>query len=178
MGLACLHEAFDSRYCRQTQWKLPWNCSVFIVSVWYSFRVGTGTALRAGWRSGGSSSRGRVKNFHFSRLSRPVLGPTQHGYRGLFLRGGVKRQAREADHSPATSTETKKTWYLYIFMVQYLVICRTADCGQWISVAQSSDASRRACAVTLFCLSNNSDVEAVGSSHVPFACFSASLLFL
>jgi hypothetical protein len=30
-------------------------------------------------------------------------------YRGLFSRG-VKRQGREADHSPQISVEVKKTW--------------------------------------------------------------------
>jgi hypothetical protein len=39
----------------------------------------------------------------------------------------------------------------------------TADSGRLFSVAQWSGASRRACAVTLFCLSNNSDVEATES---------------
>jgi hypothetical protein len=61
-----------------------------------------------------------------------------------------------------------------------LLIGRTADFGRWFSVAQWSDASRRACAVALFFLSNNSDVEVTGSLlpvhcvllHVPFACFS------
>jgi hypothetical protein len=38
-------------------------------------------------------------------------------------------------------------------------IGRAADFGRWFSVAQWSDASWRACAVTLFCLSKNSDVE-------------------
>jgi hypothetical protein len=40
---------------------------------------------------------------------------------------------------------------------------RTADSGRLFSIAQWSAASRRACAVTLFCLSNNSDVEVIGS---------------
>jgi hypothetical protein len=40
---------------------------------------------------------------------------------------------------------------------------RTADSGRWFSVAQCSDASRTACAVTLFRPSNNSDVEVIGS---------------
>jgi hypothetical protein len=57
---------------------------------------------------------------------------------------------------------------VYMISLGYHCIGRTADFGRWISVAQWSDASRRtydcrACAVTLFCLSNNSDVEVVGS---------------
>jgi hypothetical protein len=33
--------------------------------------------LRAGWSRSRSSSPGGGKNFHFSRWSRPALGPTQ-----------------------------------------------------------------------------------------------------
>jgi hypothetical protein len=39
----------------------------------------------------------------------------------------------------------------------------TADFGRWFSVAQWSDASLQAWAVKLFCLSDNSDVEVIGS---------------
>jgi hypothetical protein len=43
-----------------------------------------------------------------------------NGHWGLFL-PGVKRQGREADHSPPTSAEVKKTWiyassFPYAFM--------------------------------------------------------------
>jgi hypothetical protein len=76
--------------------------------------------------------------------------------------------------------------------LQGRIIGRTAGFGRWISVAQWSDASRLAwhwwaCAVTLFCLSNNSDVVVIGSlllvhcvflSHMPFVCFSLSLVSL
>jgi hypothetical protein len=58
----------------------------------------------------GSSSPGRVKNFHFSVSSRPALGftqpPIKMGTGGSFP--GVKRQGREADHSPPTSSAVKK----------------------------------------------------------------------
>jgi hypothetical protein len=52
--------------------------------------------------------------------------------------------------------------------VSQYCIGRTADFGRWFSIAQWPDASRRAwdwwaCAVTLFFLSNNSDVEAIVS---------------
>jgi hypothetical protein len=47
----------------------------------------------------------------FSMLSRPALGPTQPPIQ--WLRGtipsGVKRQGREADHSPPAITKVKKT---------------------------------------------------------------------
>jgi hypothetical protein len=39
--------------------------------------VGIATGYRLGDRGGGSSSPGRVKNFHFSLSSRPALGSTQ-----------------------------------------------------------------------------------------------------
>jgi hypothetical protein len=58
----------------------------------------------------------------FSILSRPALGSTRPPIKwvpGLFP--GVKRQGREADHSPPTSAEVKKMWIytstpLYVFM--------------------------------------------------------------
>jgi hypothetical protein len=56
--------------------------------------------LRAGQLRGLSSSSGRIKNFLFSKSSRPALGstqPTQWVPRALSL--GVKRPGREANHS-------------------------------------------------------------------------------
>jgi hypothetical protein len=51
-------------------------------------------------------------NFHFSISSRPALRSTQPpikmGTGGSFP--GVKRQGREADHSPPTSAEVRKMW--------------------------------------------------------------------
>jgi hypothetical protein len=53
--------------------------------------VGIATELRAGRPGGGgSSSSGRVKNFHFSISSRPALGSTQPPIKwvpGAFSRG-------------------------------------------------------------------------------------------
>jgi hypothetical protein len=59
-----------------------------------------------------SSSPGRVKNCFFSTLSRPVLGPTQPPIQWVpgALSPGVKLRGREADHSPPTNAEVKKTW--------------------------------------------------------------------
>jgi hypothetical protein len=52
-----------------------------------------------------SSSHGKVKNTYFSASSTATLGliqpPIQYP--------GIKRQGREADHSP-TSAEVNKTW--------------------------------------------------------------------
>jgi hypothetical protein len=68
--------------------------------------------LRAGRPRGRSSSPGRVKNFLFSTSSRPALGPTQPPIQWVpgALSPGVKRQGREADHSPPPSSEVKKMW--------------------------------------------------------------------
>jgi hypothetical protein len=73
---------------------------------------------------GGSSSPVRVKNFHFSISSRLALGSTQPPIKWVpgSSSPGVKRQGREADHSPPTSAEVKETWIYtstssYAFMV-------------------------------------------------------------
>jgi hypothetical protein len=68
--------------------------------------------FRAGRPTGRSSSPGRVKNFLFSTSSRPALGPTQPPIQWVqgTLSTGVMRPGREADHSPPTSAEVKKTW--------------------------------------------------------------------
>jgi hypothetical protein len=68
--------------------------------------------LRAGWLGGWSSSPSGGKIFHFSMLSRPPLGLTQHPIQWALetLSPEVKRQEHEADHSPPTSAEVKKTW--------------------------------------------------------------------
>jgi hypothetical protein len=56
------------------------------------------------------SSPGTVKNFLFSKSSRPALGFTQPPIQWVpgALSPGVKRPRREADHSPPTSAEVKK----------------------------------------------------------------------
>jgi hypothetical protein len=79
--------------------------------------VGIATGYGLDDQGGGSSSPGRVKNFHFSISSRPALGSTQPPIKWV----PVKRQGREADHSPPTSAEVKKMWIytftpLYVFM--------------------------------------------------------------
>jgi hypothetical protein len=68
--------------------------------------IGTSYGLDDG---GVSSSRSRVKNFHFSVSFRPAMGSTQpiKWVQGA-LSPGVKRH--EADHSAPTSAEVKKMW--------------------------------------------------------------------
>jgi hypothetical protein len=83
--------------------------------------------LRDGGPKDRSSSPGKVKNFLFS-TSRPVLGPTQPPIQWVpgALSPGVKQPEREADHSPPTNAEVKKTWVCtstppYAFMAQCLI---------------------------------------------------------
>jgi hypothetical protein len=68
--------------------------------------------LRAGRPSARSSSSGGGKNFHFLS-SRPALGSTQPPFQWVTgaLSRGIKRQGREADHSPPASVEAKKWIY-------------------------------------------------------------------
>jgi hypothetical protein len=74
--------------------------------------------LRAGRPGGGRSSPGRVKIFTSPyRPDRPTS--YKMGTGGPFP--GVKRQGREADHSPTSSAEVKKMWIytstlIYVFM--------------------------------------------------------------
>jgi hypothetical protein len=68
--------------------------------------------LRAGRLRGRSLSPDRVKNFLFYTSSRPALGSTQPPVQWVLgaLSSRVKRQGREADHSPPASAEVKKMW--------------------------------------------------------------------
>jgi hypothetical protein len=87
-------------------------------SPWSIIRSRYSDWLRAGRWRGRSSSPGRVENFLFSTSSRPALGPTQTPIQWV---PGAKRHGRDANHSPPTSAEVKKTWVytstpLYAFM--------------------------------------------------------------
>jgi hypothetical protein len=69
-------------------------------------------------QGGQELSPSRLKNFHFSISSRPALGSTHSPIKWVPV---VKRQGREADHSPPTSAEVKKMWIYtstppYVFM--------------------------------------------------------------
>jgi hypothetical protein len=57
-------------------------------------------------------SPSRVKNFLFSMSSRLALESTQPPIQWVLgaLSPGVKRQGREADHSPSASAKVKKMW--------------------------------------------------------------------
>jgi hypothetical protein len=73
--------------------------------------VGIVTGYGLDDKRGRSSSPGRIKNFLFSTSSRLALGPTQPPTQWVpeTLSPGVKQSGREADHSPPTSSEVKKT---------------------------------------------------------------------
>jgi hypothetical protein len=95
------------------------------------FPTAVGIATGYGLDDGGgrSSSPGKAKNFLFSTASRPVLGPTQPPIQWVRepFPPGVKRLWREADHSPPTSAEVKKTCIYtstspYAFIAYYLII--------------------------------------------------------
>jgi hypothetical protein len=78
------------------------SCAGIAQSVW---------RLATGWTAE-SSSPGRGKNFLFSTLSRQALGPIQPPMQWVpgALSPGVKWPGPEADYSPPTSAEVKKTW--------------------------------------------------------------------
>jgi hypothetical protein len=84
--------------------------------------------LWAGRPRGRSSNPAGGKTFLFPTASIPVLGPTQPPIQWVpgVLSPGVKRSGREADHSPPTSVEVKKTWIYtftppYVFMAECLI---------------------------------------------------------
>jgi hypothetical protein len=60
-------------------------------------------------------------NFFFTNESRTALGPTQPPIKWVpgALSLGLKRQGREADHSPPSSAEVKNAWS-YISTLQYV----------------------------------------------------------
>jgi hypothetical protein len=57
----------------------------------------------------------------FTSLWRPDRPPIQWVSGGECLFLGLKRPGREADHSPPTSAEVKKTW-VYTFTPQYVFV--------------------------------------------------------
>jgi hypothetical protein len=72
------------------------------------------TRWATGWTIGvlGFDFRRGLGIFHFTTASRTALGPTQPPIQWVpgALSLGVKRQAREADHSLPSSAEVKNAW--------------------------------------------------------------------
>jgi hypothetical protein len=90
--------------------------------------------LYSDWPRGGRSWRSEFESrqglgiFLFATASRPALGPIEPPIQWIprVLSPGVKRPGREADHSPPSSAEVKKTWRYtstpqYAFMAWCLV---------------------------------------------------------
>jgi hypothetical protein len=102
------------------------NCAL-IYSSYFNRSQDSAVAVVTGYRLDdrgvGVPSPGRVKNFVFSTSSTPALRSTQPPIQWVSgaPSSGVKRQGREADHSPAASAEVKKRWIYtstppYVFM--------------------------------------------------------------
>jgi hypothetical protein len=91
---------------------LPVSCIIYLCSHTRKSRDSRDSDwLRTGRQRGRSSSLGRVKDFLFFTSSPPILLPTQFLIKSILgaLSPGLKRQGREADHSPPTNAEVKKT---------------------------------------------------------------------
>jgi hypothetical protein len=89
----------------------------------YDSSVGIATGYGLDEQRGGSSSPGRVKKFSLLHIVQTGSGvhPTSYKMGTWVSFPGVKRQGREADHSPLTSAEVKKMWIYtstppYVFM--------------------------------------------------------------
>jgi hypothetical protein len=82
--------------------------------------VGIATGYGLDDQRGGSSSPGRVKNFHFS-ISSMGLHPTSFKMGTGASFPGVKRQGPEADHSPPTNAEVKQMW-IYTSAPPYIFV--------------------------------------------------------
>jgi hypothetical protein len=106
--LACL---LNWKWKRYVPPKCRLTFAVLQGVIWAS-AVGIATGYGLDDRGGLNSSPGRVKNFLFFTSSRPNLGFTQPSIEWVSraLSPGVKRQGREADHSPPASAEVKKIW--------------------------------------------------------------------
>jgi hypothetical protein len=78
----------------------------------WSWDSTVGTAIGYGLDDQGVSVRIPVGSNMFSVACRPALGPNQPPNQWVLgaLSPGVKRPGHEADHSPPTSAEVKKTW--------------------------------------------------------------------
>jgi hypothetical protein len=108
------------RYFRKLYLKNDFNCSIHSSLLWLEHAIGNNRVSAVGITTGcglddkrdRSSSPSRVKNCLFSTSFRPVLGPRQPSFQWVTgsLSTGVKRPGCEANHSPPTSAEVKKTW--------------------------------------------------------------------
>jgi hypothetical protein len=86
------------------------------IKIWsqqcYCIENGLGYCSRySDWLNGRSLSHSRIKNFLYSKSSRPALGSTQLLTQRIAgpLSLGIIRPGREAGHLPPASAEVKKT---------------------------------------------------------------------
>jgi hypothetical protein len=87
-------------------------CSIPLLYVSHSSAVGIATGYGLDYIGVGVQVPVQFKHFNFSISSWLAVGPIQPPIQWVpgALSPGVKRQGREADHSPPTSAEVKKTW--------------------------------------------------------------------
>jgi hypothetical protein len=87
----------------------------FLLTMWKPF---LSLVWTMGWTIGvlDFDSRWGLGIFLFTTASRTALGPTQHPIQWVpgALSLGVKRQGREADHSPPCSVKVKECVELYL----------------------------------------------------------------
>jgi hypothetical protein len=94
-----------------------------IISHFWSWDSTVGIVTGYRLDEGGVRVQVLVGSIILSTSSRPILGPTQPPIQWALgaLLPDVKQPGREADHSPPTSAEVKKTWiytsnFPYAFM--------------------------------------------------------------
>jgi hypothetical protein len=90
-----------------------WTSLLILLARWTWYNLLVRVCIATGY---GMDDRGvRVRVPVGSRIFFSIPSLPSNGYRGLFpWGGGVKQQGCEADHSPPTSAEVKKTW-IYTF---------------------------------------------------------------
>jgi hypothetical protein len=157
------HNYFFAEFCSNATFRRPfirlmhsWMCHVVpgcLSKCWADKMKGPGQRsrhsdwLRNGRQRGRSSSPDRVKNFRFSTSSRPALGSTQPPIQWVPWAHSreVKRQEREADHSPSASAEVKKMWiytstppyafiaYFFFYFYTYNINYKLTEIGNKIT---------------------------------------------
>jgi hypothetical protein len=88
-------------------------CKIYVYLILHRGRDSVvGIAVSYGLDDRGVGVQVPVKNFLFSKSSRPALRSTQPPIQWVpgALSPGIMRPEREVDHSPPTSAEVKKMW--------------------------------------------------------------------
>jgi hypothetical protein len=89
--------------------KISFVC-IYFQCIWATTGVKIAQSVNELWAGRLGFYSLQCKIFLFSTVSRPTLGPTQPPIQWVWwsLSLGIKRQGREADHSPPSSAEVKK----------------------------------------------------------------------